>query len=320
MIHVPCATNGRGFTVVLVAAVLLALSPDAGGADLTATRTDRGVTIKIGDALFTEYLIASGAKPVLWPILGPTNKPMTRAYPMDKASKEAKDHIHHRSLWFTHGNVNGVDFWSEAPGHGTIKHREFETIAGGRQATVVSRNDWSGPDDKRVCQDRRRLTFASDGDSRWIDFDITLTASDGPITFGDTKEGTFGLRVAGPMAVDSKHGGRIVNSAGQVNAEAWAKRAPWVDYQGPVDGQTLGIAIFNHPTSFRFPTYWHVRTYGLFAANPFGVHDFGGKSDGSYVLPAGQSVTFCYRVLFHKGDEKQANVAAAYEEYARTGK
>jgi hypothetical protein len=153
---------------------------------------------------------------------------------------------------------------------------------------------------------------------RWIDFDITQTDSEGSVKFGDTKEGNFAQRVADSIRVEAKKGGKIVNSEGQVDAAAWGKQAAWVDYHGPIDGQTVGIAIFNHPSSFRFPTYWHVRTYGLFAANPFGVRDFTGDKtkDGSYVLLKGDSITLRYRVFLHKGDEKTGKVAENYALYA----
>jgi hypothetical protein len=170
--------------------------------------------------------------------------------------------------------------------------------------------------------DERTLTFGACGEARYIDFDISLQASEGPVTFGDTKEGTFGVRVAGTMKVEADMGGRIINSHGQTNRDAWGQRAPWVDYHGPVDGQQVGIAILNHPSSFRFPTYWHVRPYGLFAANAFGWHDFEEDSsfDGSHVLPPGETMTFRYRVLIHPGDHVQGDVAGAFLEYSRLEK
>jgi hypothetical protein len=289
-------------------------------AEVSAERSPRGVSIKIDGQPFTEYLTRSGTKPILWPILGPTGKPMTRAYPMVKETREAHDHPHQRSLWFAHGSVNGVDFWSESGKKvGSIEHREFVTIRSGPQAVVVARDDWLGPDHKKICEDRRTLTFGAEGDARWIDFAIVLTASDGPVTFGDTKEGTLGVRVAESLCVDSKRGGRIVNSRGLVDAAAWGKPAEWVDYHGPIDGQTLGIAILNHPASFRFPTPWHVRTYGLFAANPFAQQAFLGKgeSDQGYTLPAGKTLSLRCRVLLHRGDEKEGKVAEAFAAYAK---
>jgi len=294
----------------------------AAAAQVTAQKTEQGVAIAIDGVLFTEYLIQSGAKPVLWPLIGPTGKHMTRAYPMQpgKVAGERQDHVHHRSLWLTHGDVNGVDFWGENRGHGTIVHREFTKVEGGNDvATVVARNDWQSPDGERLCEDVRELRFGGDMDRRWIDFDCTIRATDRPVTFGDTKEGTFGIRVAGSMEVDAGHG-KIVNSGGETDKQAWGKPASWVDYHGPVDGQHVGIAVLNHPTSFRFPTCWHVRTYGLFAANPFGLHEFLNRSstEGAHTLQPGTSIVLRYRVVLHKGDEKTGRIAEEFAAYAQT--
>ncbi|MGO8744573.1 MAG: PmoA family protein [Thermoguttaceae bacterium] len=309
----------RALASQLLTAALLMFAAPLHAAEITATATPHGVAVKIDGALFTEYLIRSGAKPILWPILGPTGEPMTRAYPMGEppaGTKETKDHVHQRSFWFTHGSVNGVNFWDEGGKHGTIVHRAFSKIAGGSEALLITKNDWLDPEGVKVCEDQRRLVFGVDGPSRWIDFDITLKASQGAVTFGDTKEGTFGIRVAQTITVDAKKGGHIVNNKGQTDVAAWGQRADWVDYYGPLLGKTLGIAVLNHPSSFRFPTYWHVRTYGLFAANPFGVHDFAGKGSGTYTLPAGQSLHLRYRVIFHQGDEKEGKIAEAFGRYA----
>src|SRR5690606_12705722 len=128
---------------------------------------------------------------------------------------------------------------------------------------------------RRVLRDERVVVFGRRaGGDRWIDFTITLQANDGDVTFGDTKEGTFAVRVADSMRVEAEQGGRFENSAGQVTGEAWGMPARWVDYTGPVRGQTVGIAIMSHPASFRPEPRWHVREYGLFAANPFGEEDF----------------------------------------------
>jgi hypothetical protein len=289
-------------------------------AEVTVQRLPEKAIVKIDGEPFTEYLIESGTGPVLWPILGPTGKPMTRAYPLEKHTGEKfLDHPHQRSLWFSHGNVNGIDFWSLEKGHGIIRHREFEKTDSGPIGFIVTRNDWIGPDGEKQCEDKRTLQFGSDADCRWIDFAVTIQATDRPVTFGDTKEGAFGIRVAESLAVDSKQGGRIINSAGQINEAAWGKPASWVDYQGPIAGDTLGIAVLNHPSSFRFPTYWHVRSYGLFAANPFGLKAFADKKaeEGSYIIAPGNSLTLRYRVILHRGDEKQGGIAQRYEEYSK---
>jgi hypothetical protein len=299
--------------------VSLVLVVAASAAEVTAERSPNGAVVKIDGQFFTEYLTCSGNKPILWPVLGPTGKPMTRSYPMGDVPGEKKDHPHQRSIWFTHGDVNKISFWEQSSKAGSIVHREFVKVAGGAKAVIVTRNDWLGPDGKKQLEDQRVLGFGTLGDARWIDFDITLEATEGPVEFGDTKEGSFGVRVAETLAVDAKLGGKIVNSQGQRDAEAWGKRASWVDYFGPVDHETVGIAILNHPSSFRYPTFWHVRTYGLYAANPFGAKSFTGRTadDGSYTLPAGEKLTLRYRLLFHRGDWQQARIAQVYADYAK---
>ncbi len=306
---------------VALAFVLLGSLLSAG--EVTLKPTEKGYDVSIGDNLFAGYITDEKGAPIVWPIFGPTGKKMSRDFPMierdDKT--EAKDHPHHRSLWFTHGEVNGQDFW--ALNKQKIVHKKFlDAKSDGKTATLVTENDWMDKEDKVLCSDIRTFRFGETNGMRYIDFDITVTAVQDPVVFGDTKEGTLGFRVPGTMDVDAKKrnpewGGQIVNADGLKNGDAWAKRSAWVDYTGPVEGETLGIAILNHPTSFRYPTYWHVRTYGLFAANPFGVHDFENTKEkiGELILKKGESFTLRYRLLFHG---ENADIGKAFENYAAT--
>ncbi|MEX0586585.1 MAG: PmoA family protein [Pirellulales bacterium] len=306
----------------LIVAGWWAFAPHVPAAEITAEKNDHGVTVKIDGKLFCEYLVRSGNKPVIWPIIGPTGKAMTRSFPLDPKApdSESRDHPMHRSLWFAHGDVNGVDFWFEKSTSGSIVHRSFERIEGGREAIVVARADWLKPDGKRICQDERTLRFGADERVRWIDFQIVLRATDGPLTFGDTEEAGLAMRVADTMTVDAQRGGKIINREGKTDGAAWGQPAAWVDYHGPVQGEQLGVAILNHPSSFRHPTTWHVRPYGLFAANPFGLHHFsGGRSpSGAHKVAAGETLSLRHRVLLHQGDEKAGHVAEAFAAYART--
>ena len=295
--------------LALTACFATSFSHSAAQAEVTIEKTSQGLEVKVDGKLFTRYLTNSGPKPILYPIIGPTGKSMTRNYPMkpEKIENERQDHPHHRSFWFTHGSVGGVDFWSETEGHGSIKQQKLVKASSGPQATIVTVNDWLSPDGKKICEDERTLTFGADKKNRWIDFDVVVKATEGDVTFGDTKEGAFGVRVAGTMKVDAKLGGEIVNSAGQKDKAAWGKPAKWVDYHGPVDDETVGVAILNHPTSYGYPNHWHVRTYGLFTANPFGLHNFHGKPieevNGAHTIPKGKTMVLRYRVLLHAGDQ-----------------
>ena len=141
-----------------------------------------------------------------------------------------------------------------------------------------------------------------------------------PLKMGDTKEGTFAIRVVKALEEPTGH---MLSSTGAVGEkDIWGKRADWVDYSGEVAGETLGIAIFDNHSNIKHPTYWHARAYGLFAVNPFGEHDFYNdpKRDGSVTIPAGGSLTFRYRVLIHHGDAKEANLAEAYEQYLKASR
>jgi hypothetical protein len=284
---------------------------------VTLRKEAKGSTaITLNGRPFTSYLTQTGPKPILFPVLGPGGEPYTRAFPMRDEPGEDRDHPHQRSFWMTHGNVNGVDFWSEMKGHGSIREVERITELGGPVVGVIrTRNDWLDSAGKRVCSDERVLRVHNTTGSRLLDFDVTIRATDGPVTFGDTKEGMFGVRVASSMDVKRKQGGKILNAEGLTDAAAWGKPSPWVDYTGPVAGKVVGIAILNHPESFRYPTTWHVRDYGLFAANPFGYKDFGRTDSGAHTIAPGDSITFRYRLILHEGSTEAAAISSAFEAY-----
>ena len=295
------------------------------------TELDDRIRVEINGELFTEYRFRGAPHVYFYPLIGPGGVHMTRHYPMKADSAgEAHDHHHHRSLWYSHGLVNGVDFWAETPRAGKIVHDKFLEVKSGRDSGVIrAQNKWVAPDGNVVCTSEGVFrVYARPKNERLFDFEVTLRGADKEIILGDTKEGTMAIRLAETMRLKpneynaGKPGGHIVQSTGVRDQATWGKQAAWCDYYGPIDGKTLGVAIFDHPSNPRHPTWWHVRDYGLFAANPFGVHDFEKKAQGSGDLkvPVGQSVTFKYRFYIHEGDDKQAKVALRYEEYAGKSK
>jgi hypothetical protein len=301
--------------------------PGAQSSGVQITQLPDRLHIEINGKLFTEYFFKDVPRPYCYPVIGPGGAAMTRNWPMKDVpdlEPDTNDHKHHRSLWFAHGDINGYDFWSEDKKFGKTIHERFDEIQSGEKAGVIkSHNKWVAPDGKIICTDDRtiRIYNAGTSDERMIDFDITLHAADGPVTFGDTKEGMMAVRVAASMRLKGKLGkGHIVTSTGVRDGETWGKRADWCDYYGPVEGKTVGFAIFDHPENPRHPTWWHVRDYGLFAANPFGRHDFESLSDktaGNLTIADGESITFKYRILMHAGDEKEAKIAEKYQDYLK---
>ena len=283
------------------------------------TGKQTGWTIFDGDRVFAGYVADSGGKPIVYPIHGPGGHPMTRNFPMKlNYGSEQGDHDHQRSMWFTHGAVNGIDFWKDDEGCGKIVQRSSDAKATPDGSVVLlAHNDWNAPDGERVLSDTRRIEFKNiDARHRIVDFDVLLRASDGDVNFGDTKEGTFGIRVASSMRVDAKKGGLIINADGEINKDAWGKSSPWVDYSGPIDNELVGLTIHNHPSSFGFPTRWHVRTYGLFAANPFGRHHFGGeKRKNGLVLVEGKTMRLNYRIVLYQGKLDKEKTDEAMKSY-----
>ena len=299
-----------------------AAAPPKEGVQITKL-ADR-LRVEINGKLFTEYYFKDVPRPYCYPLIGPGDVAMTRNWPMKDTPGEEHDHPHHRSLWFAHGSMNGHDFWSEAKSFGKEVHDDFLEVKSGKDAGVIKeRNKWVAADGTVVCTDERTLRFYNPGsvNERVLDFEITLFASNGDLTFGDTKEGTMAVRLAETMRLKGKVGkGHIVNSNGVRDGQTWSKKANWVDYYGPVDDKIVGIAMFDHPQNPRHPTWWHVRDYGLFAANPFGQHDFEPgteKGAGNLTVPAGKSITFRYRFYLHEGDDQQAKVAERYEQYVK---
>ncbi len=286
------------------------------------------IDVLIGDRAFTTYYFDPvAAKPFFFPLRSAQGTVVTRSFPMvTNIPGEDHDEPHQRAMYFAHGRINGFDFWGEAAfprwsNHsvstfGRTVFRKLDEILGGADSgTLRVTFDLVKSDGKTIAEETQAYTFSGDEHSRTIDCEFTIHANHGPVEIGDTKEGTFAIRVV--KALDSPPG-HMVNSTGATGEKRiWGKRADWVDYYGNVAGEDVGIAIFDHPENFRHPTYWHARGYGLFAANPFGTREFtrDRRQDGSCAIQTSGSLTLRYRVLIHHGDYREAQVADAYRKY-----
>jgi hypothetical protein len=263
-------------------------------------------------------------KPVLWPIRAATGTYVTRAWPLASVDEEKDikpDHPHQRGIWFAHDNVNGSDFWNSysAKNRGKVTLLKVGELKSGKtNGSVAATFQWTGNDGTPVLTESRVMTFYDQPNLRTIDFDITLTAI-GKVVFGDGKDGSFGMRLR-PVLQEDKGTGHIVNADGLAGEKAaWGQPSNWCDYSGEIAGERVGVAMLDHPANPSHPVRWHVRAYGLFAANPFGLSVFTGdkSQDGSKTLEAGQSFRFRYRVIVHPGDAKTADIAGEWAKYAK---
>jgi len=290
------------------------------------------VSVEIDGKPFTDFYIGpETAKPYLHPLRTADGKVVTRGFPMiTDIPGEAHDHPHHRGLWFTHGDVNGWDFWGNedsqtgaGKGKGKVVLERVDKPSSGRKSGVISATfAWKIPSGETLLLENRKMTFYSDPQVRIIDFDITLSPQV-EVKFGDTKEGMFAIRLAAPLEeeqpkdiAEPKRTGKMVNAQNkQGEKNVWGKRSEWVDYSGQISGAAVGVAIFDHPSNPRPPTYWHARAYGLFATNIFGLHDFerDPSQDGSLSIRPGQPLRFRFRVFIHPGDVNSGGVRDAYD-------
>ncbi len=313
---------------------LLALPLLAHAQTVSLKTSDAGMSVGIDGLLFTEYITQEVARPYMYPLIGAGGVNVSREFPMKKdVPSEAMfmDHPHHRSLWFGHSRINEINFWAEYQVFGKQVHSGFTDVhAVSNQGHFTASTQWIGPDKKIVMTDERRISITAlpEGE-KTLDFDITLKASEGDVLIGDTKEGTMALRLCPSLSLNSSKSGvstgpstgQAFNSNGVSDRDIWGKHANWVCYHGPdPKGNPVAVVIFSHPSNLRSPTTWHARDYGLFAVNPFGLHDFEPDKPvgaGDYTIKKGDSLTLRYRFYFAKGQPTTEALDAIFRAYAK---
>ena len=297
--------------------------PDKVGAatgEISFEQTENEFRVLCDGEIFTSLHFGDVKKPYLYPIKSPKGASVTRGYPMDPRPGESKDHPHHTSLWFAHGDLNGHDLWHGAKGERIvhIESHELQEKTSKSNPGIQSTFQWRQPDGDVICTEQRIMRFSANQSSRTIDFDLTLTANAEQVTFGDTKEGTFALRLAPALRLKGAVAkGSVRNSEDVTGKDVWGKRAKWIEYSGPIDGEIIGVVIYDHPDNPRHPTWWHAREYGLVAANPFGRRAFEGKREqaGDLVIAKGESVRMRYRLVIHDGVWDSKRIESEFTEW-----
>jgi methane monooxygenase PmoA-like len=304
------------------------------GVQVIPNEANRRVDITIDGKPFTSYIWPTSLKkPVLYPIVTEEGVTVTRGYPLEPRPNERVDHPHHAGLWFNYGNVNGFDFWNNSDAikpedrskMGTIHHTKIvSTKSGPDSGELVVESVWITGENKPILNETTRYIFTRRNHARVIDLSVTLTALDRAV-FNDDKEGLLGLRVARWLESPDEKGGVFTDangnptqvaaapadpsasnpatgqyrtSEGLLGGAAWGTRGRWCALTGHNDDYVVNIAILDHPANPGYPTYWHARGYGLFAANPLGRTIFDPKQPAfNFTLEKGQSAVFRYRVV-----------------------
>jgi hypothetical protein len=340
----------RWASLAILAATVVSAPLRAGsGVEVKVNEAAKRVDISIDGKTFTSYIWPSTLKkPVLYPLRSATGALITRGFPLDPRPGERVDHPHHVGMWLNHGDVNGLDFWNNsdaikpADAHkmGTIYHRRIvEAKSGPTQGELTVETAWMTPANKQLLKETTQFVFRGSADSRTIDRITTLTALDQKVVFKDSKEAFLGMRMtraleqpaekaevftdasgkATPVPVLDNTGvtGKYVSSEGKQGDAVWSTRGKWTMLGGIVEGQPVTVAILDHPSNPGYPTHWHARGYGLFAANPLGDKQFNEPTSFDYTLEPGKSVTFKYRVLILGGASTPDRIEREYQIFTK---
>jgi hypothetical protein len=293
---------------------------------ISVSASEKKAVITDNGKPFTQFIFPdSMEKPVLYPIYAPDGNLITRGYPLAPRAGEPIDHPHHIGLWMNYENVNGLDFWNNSfaiPAekkklYGWIKTNGVPQTKNGTAGTLVYKADWINQGKEILLTETTTFHFSANDNERIIDRVTTLTAQQ-DVLFKDAKDGFLGLRVAHQLELPSKEEreftddkgnitkvaannnvtGNYITSEGKQGDAAWGTRATWCMLYGKLNDDSVSVAIIDHPQNPGYPTYWHARGYGLFAANPLGQKIFSnGKEELNFKLQKGNSVTFRYRIV-----------------------
>ena len=302
----------------------------------------KSVSVYFGESLFTNYLyVEDYYKPVLHPLLTQSGKSLTRGYPINPQPNERVDHPHHVGYWLNYGDVNGLDFWNHSDaipaekkeGYGTIFPVSFELDEANNKLSIVT--EWKTPDGTVLIEEHTDFVFSEQGSHRMIDRTSTLHAKE-DVSLTDNKEGFLGIRVSRalehpstkPELFTDANGipsevkvlnndgvtGEYLSSEGITGEAVWGTRAEWVALNGTQDNEAVAITVYDHPENIGYPTFWHARGYGLFAANPLGQKVFSeGELELNASIAKGQSMTVKYRVMVSNGKTIDLETANAYK-------
>jgi hypothetical protein len=342
----------------LTLALMLAIGARAAAAQSAAPNfvevvpreSEQRVDVLVGGQPFTSYIWpASLKKPVLYPLRSANGTVVTRGYPLEPRPGERVDHPHHAGLWFNYGDVNGLDFWNnstaikaaDAPKMGTIVHRAVRGHASGAgEGTLDVSMDWTNSAGLVLLREETRFVFRARNGARSIDRVTTLTALDTAVSFTDDKEGVIGMRVARALEQPSTTPEKFVDASGRATTLAvldntgvtghylssegkegdavWGTRGRWTMLTGTVGTTPVTLAMLDHPKNPGFPTYWHARGYGLFAANNLGQKPLSnGKDELNFKLAPHASVTFRHEILILDGRATPADLETYYTAFSK---
>ena len=204
-------------------------------------------------------------RPFFYPLLGPSGTSLTRM-----GHPGAPNHDHHRSVWFAHAKVLGIDFWSDRTEARIRQKRWLAYKDGDEEAAMAVTLSWYDGHDPKELVEQEVIAIVRPGPDgeTFLELQSAFRPNAESLEFGKTNFGFLAVRVAKNI---SEHfgGGRLTNSDGKTGEPAiFGQRSRWMDYSGPVRaGGIEGITYFDHPANPGYPLHWHVREDGWMGAS-----------------------------------------------------
>ena len=337
----------KNISALLLAIALVAgAKAQMGSQDVRIVKDEpaKKIDVFIGGKLFTTFLYPDTLeKPVLYPIAAANGTIVTRGYPLHPLPGDPTDHPHHIGLWLNYENVNGLDFWNNSFAiaadkknkYGWIKTDDIKGVGSRRMSNganvgfLTYHARWTNQQNETLMEETTTYTFYGNSRQRTIERVTTLKAIT-EVSLTDAKDGLLGLRLAHELQIptmkdqkftddkgnvttvkastDNIANGNYITSEGKVGDSAWSTRGRWCKVFGKMGNDSISIAIIDHPKNKNYPTFWHARGYGLFAANPLGEKIFtNGKSAANVHLNKGESMTLRYRIVIDEGSKTITN-------------
>jgi hypothetical protein len=337
------------FLSLIIAMMLMYQCTGKDQIEIKVEEDKQKVEVLINGDRFTSYIYPERIKkPVLWPVISPGGNVLTRSYPMVIKEGDRTDHPHHVGVWLNYGDVNGLDFWNNSEAidpeernhYGTIRHVAIEKAEGGRnEAELITRSQWLTPDNEPLLSEETTFHFRAREGLRIIDRSALLESLVDTVRFRDNKEGVFAIRVVRELELPSEGAVKLVDAHGNITvvegadnqvangnyrsaegiegAEVWGTRCRWMKLQGEINGEKVSLVIIDHPSNSGYPTYWHARGYGLFAANTLGQKVFSkGSQELNFYLTRGERATFKYRLVVASMDLSDAQINQLADAFA----
>jgi hypothetical protein len=285
---------------------------------ITLRRQPGKVVVNSGDKAIATYVYDDPQilRPYFTGLKAPSGVQVTRRHPPRKGVDSDDHATMHPGLWLAFGDISGNDFWRNKA---RVKHAGFIKVphAGNNYAGFTVRNQYLA-DGRIVCEEACKITILNRPSGYLIVWDSEFSSDRASFYFGDQEEMGLGIRLATPIVVKNKQGGRILDDQGNLNEKnIWGKPSLWCDYAGPTDNVFAGIMIMPDPDNFA-PCRWHVRDYGFMTANPFGKKAFNLGSPGKVTVKAGKPLRLSFGILLHSSsNEKAIDLAAAYKDYLK---